>query len=227
MNGPSSRMSWECKCFLILDPVDVEKAYRYSASCSPCPQWHVRSYGWRYAILSKDEMSMDWRLILRPKDCTTQAALRNVLKLLQWPVCCSFRHVLLFHSGHCDHLGSGTTELLLILTMTLVILPYTNTDLCCKCRTNTVPVIDEGRSSNPTVSQVAISSPLQPLVDLFNHLFICLNCPGVMKNISRLNTWVKQHPDQAVVQGPNWQPKVLFEYTAWSTKELGASWSKS
>jgi len=33
---------------LILDPVDVEKAYNYSASCHHCLQWHVRSYGWRY-----------------------------------------------------------------------------------------------------------------------------------------------------------------------------------
>jgi len=33
----------------ILDPVDVKKAYSYSASCHHCLQWHVRSYGWHYA----------------------------------------------------------------------------------------------------------------------------------------------------------------------------------
>jgi len=33
----------------ILDHVDVEKAYSYSASCHHCLQWHLQSSGWRYA----------------------------------------------------------------------------------------------------------------------------------------------------------------------------------
>ena len=36
----------------ILDPVDVKKAYGYSASCYHCLQWHVQSYAWHYAIFN-------------------------------------------------------------------------------------------------------------------------------------------------------------------------------
>jgi len=37
------------KAVPILDLVDVEKVYSSSASYHECVQWHVRSYGWRYA----------------------------------------------------------------------------------------------------------------------------------------------------------------------------------
>jgi len=33
----------------ILDPVDVENGYSYSAICHYCLQWHDWSHGWRYA----------------------------------------------------------------------------------------------------------------------------------------------------------------------------------
>jgi len=39
----------------ILGPVDVEKAYCYSASPRRCLQWHVRSYGQCYASFSWEE----------------------------------------------------------------------------------------------------------------------------------------------------------------------------
>jgi hypothetical protein len=35
----------------ILDSVDVEMAYSYSALCHHCLQWHVWSHGWHYASI--------------------------------------------------------------------------------------------------------------------------------------------------------------------------------
>jgi len=61
------------KAIPILDPVDVNKAYRYSASHYRCLKWNVRSYGWRYVSFSEDEDSMERRLILRHEVYVTQA----------------------------------------------------------------------------------------------------------------------------------------------------------
>jgi len=38
-----------CEDIPILDPPDFEEAYSHIASCYQCLQWHVPSYGWRYA----------------------------------------------------------------------------------------------------------------------------------------------------------------------------------
>jgi len=43
--------------FPILDPEDVRKAYSNSASRYQCLQWHVPTYGWRYASFGQEE---DW-----------------------------------------------------------------------------------------------------------------------------------------------------------------------
>ena len=40
------------EAILILDPVDVKKAYGNSASHYHSLQWHVQSYGWRYVSIS-------------------------------------------------------------------------------------------------------------------------------------------------------------------------------
>jgi hypothetical protein len=58
------------KAILILDPVDIEKAYHSSVSCYHCLQWHVRSFGWRYASFGEDDDSREQWLILRRGVCT-------------------------------------------------------------------------------------------------------------------------------------------------------------
>jgi len=55
----------------ILQPVDVEKAYSYSASHYHCLQWHLQSYGWHFASFWQEEDSMDGRLILHREVCAT------------------------------------------------------------------------------------------------------------------------------------------------------------
>jgi len=53
----------------ILDPVDLEKVYSYSASCHHCLQWHVQSHGWRYSSFRSEEDTMEGRFIRRHKGC--------------------------------------------------------------------------------------------------------------------------------------------------------------
>ena len=57
----------------VLDPVDVEKAYHYSAFCHQCLQLHVRSYGWHDASISQGEDLMVGRRILRREFCAVEA----------------------------------------------------------------------------------------------------------------------------------------------------------
>jgi len=70
---------------------------------------------------------------------------------------------------------------MLILRMRLFILPNTKRHFWSMWRTNTVPNIDKGLSLNPTLSQAAISSSLQWLVDLVYLLLIHMICPAMMK----------------------------------------------
>jgi len=64
---------------LILDPVDIEMAYGYSASHCHYLQWHVRSYGWRYLSFIWDEDWIEGRLVLRRSVCATEP-----VQLLCW-----------------------------------------------------------------------------------------------------------------------------------------------
>jgi hypothetical protein len=61
------------KAISILDPVDVETAYSYSASHHHGTQSHVRSYGCRYASFGQREYPMEKSLILRCEECVTKA----------------------------------------------------------------------------------------------------------------------------------------------------------
>jgi len=67
------------KAILILDPVAFKMAYSYSASCHRCLQWHVWSYGLRYASFGQAEDTMVGRLILCQKGWTTEA-----VQILSW-----------------------------------------------------------------------------------------------------------------------------------------------
>ena len=57
----------------ILDPLAVEEAYSHIASWYCCVQWHVRSHGWRDAILGQEEDSMEGRLVLCYEVSSTEA----------------------------------------------------------------------------------------------------------------------------------------------------------
>ena len=63
----------------VLDPLDVETAYRYSASCHHCLQYHVWSHGWRDASFGQEKDTMEGGLILCCEVCAAQT-----VKLLNW-----------------------------------------------------------------------------------------------------------------------------------------------
>jgi len=57
----------------LLDAVDVENAYSYSASHHHCIQEHVRSYGCHYVNFSQEDDPMEGILILCSEVCTPEA----------------------------------------------------------------------------------------------------------------------------------------------------------
>jgi len=61
------------KAIRILDPVDIENGYCYSALHYHCLQWHVRSRGLHYTSFASEEDTMEVRLILRCEGCTPEA----------------------------------------------------------------------------------------------------------------------------------------------------------
>jgi len=61
------------KAIPVLNHVDFEMEYGYTASCDNCAQWHVRSYEWRYASPNDEEDSMEGRCILRREVWTAEA----------------------------------------------------------------------------------------------------------------------------------------------------------
>ena len=95
------------KAISILDPVDDDKAYSYSASCHHCLQWHVRSYGQHFANVGWEVDTMVGRIILSRKGCTKEA-----VHILSWSHSndrfASHFCISLIFCGSCDHLGSGT-----------------------------------------------------------------------------------------------------------------------
>jgi len=104
------------------------------------------------------------------------------LKSLQWLVCFSFQLISWIHSGSCDHLKCGTRRWISILGTTVLILPNTRMRLWSMWRRNNVPNIDEYPSLHPKIFRMAISSPLQTLLDLVNCILIHMICPAKMKN---------------------------------------------
>jgi len=63
----------------ILDPVDVEMAYSYFASCHHCLQWHVWSYWWLCVSFGWEQDAMEGRIVLRCKGCAAEA-----VQILWW-----------------------------------------------------------------------------------------------------------------------------------------------
>jgi len=61
------------KAILILDPVDGEKWYSYSASHHYCLQWLVLSHGWHYGSFGWEDDTMEGRLILCHEGCVLEA----------------------------------------------------------------------------------------------------------------------------------------------------------
>jgi len=61
------------KPILILDPLNVGKAYSNSPSCHNCIQWYLRSYGWHYAHLDYEKDSLKRILILSCEGCAKEA----------------------------------------------------------------------------------------------------------------------------------------------------------
>ena len=122
----------------ILDPLDVNTAYRHFASGDYCFEWHDQSYGCCYVNLGYEVDSSNERLLLRREVCTTEAAVITMLRLLQWPVCFSVPNLSLILSLSCDHLGSVTREWTFILMTRLLILPNTKRPSWSIRRMNTV-----------------------------------------------------------------------------------------
>jgi hypothetical protein len=58
---------------LVLGPVDVENAYRYSASRHHCLQWHIELHWWRDASFASEEDTMEATLILCYELCLAEA----------------------------------------------------------------------------------------------------------------------------------------------------------
>jgi len=63
----------------VLDPVDVEKAYYYSASHHYRLKWHVWSHGWHDASFGQEEDTMEGRFILCSDVCVAKA-----VQILYW-----------------------------------------------------------------------------------------------------------------------------------------------
>jgi len=63
----------------ILDPVDVEEAYSYIASCYHSVKWYVWSQGWRDSIFGQEEVSMGKWLVLCREVSSTVA-----VQILHW-----------------------------------------------------------------------------------------------------------------------------------------------
>jgi len=169
------------KAILVLDAVDVEEAYSYSTSRYHHIQWHIRSYGCRYASFGQEEDSgmktytSLWSLGAR--SCPN--IILKLLLRLQW---LSFQHISLILSGSCNHLRSGTREWILILRITHLILCNTRRHFWSMWRMNTAPHMDVCLSLNPKAYHPTIFSLPQWLQDAVNLLMIRMIYPAMMKN---------------------------------------------
>jgi len=130
-----------------------------------------------------------------------------ILKWLQQLVWSSFRHICLILSGCCDRLGTVTRQRILSLKTRLLILPNTQRPYWCMWRTNIVLNINVCRSLNPKTYRTTISCSPQCLLGLLNLVMINMICAVMMKNTWCLTMWLKQHPDEAIVQHTYCQPQ--------------------
>jgi len=165
-----------------MDPVDVEMAYRYSASrhysltMTCLITWMAWWELWpRRRHRGRRIYSLRWSL--RGKRCPN-----IILKLLRRPVCFSFRHTSVILSGSGDHSGSGTWEWIAILKTRLLILPNTRRPFWSMWRTNTAANTDISRSLNLKTYRTPIPASPQWLPNLGNLLMIHMICPAMMKN---------------------------------------------
>jgi len=105
-----------------------------------------------------------------------------MLNSLQRLASSSFQHLSLIRAGSCHHFASGTRSWIVILRTRLLVLPNTRRPFWSMWRMNTMPNITQCPSFNPKMSRLAISSPLQTLLDLVNHLWIHMIFPAMVQN---------------------------------------------
>jgi len=206
-NGPSSSTSW-----MIWGHFDT----------GPCGFWKGLQLPCTTSSLSTMTCSITWMALCQVwrrrrhngrKTCTSLWRLRTrscpniMLESLQQLVCFTFQHISLILSRSCDHSGSGTRRWILILRPSRLPLPNTRRRFWSIFKMNTVPIIDEWLSLNPTMSRPAISFLLQRILDFVNHRLIHMICPAMMQNTWCLKAWLKWHPDAAIVQHSHWQPQ--------------------
>jgi len=134
-------------------------------------------------------------------------------------------HLILF--GSCDRFGSGKREWILILSTRLCILRNTKMHFWGMWRLNTLPNIDVCRSLHPTAYRATFSSPPQQYQDLVNLPLIHMVCGAMINNTNEWQCgWNDTRTEQSRSTHIDYH-QALFEFTAWITKELGASQSKS
>jgi len=164
----------------------VVVAPRFAPGAPRCSQVHLKATASFQSTLEFDHPGiLVWQLSDTPRGS-------------QWP-----KYILLMSSilsRSCDRLGSGTMEWISILRTRHPILHNTRRSFWSRWRMNTVQLIDVCQSINLKVYQATISSPPQWHQDPVNHPLICMLCPTMLKNTWHPTMWLKQHPDETIVQ---------------------------
>jgi len=107
-------------------------------------------------------------------------------------------------SRSCGRVGIGTIDWILILRTRYLILHYPWRPFCTIWGMNTVKNIDLWRSIIQKAYRATISSPLQWLQDLVNHLWFWMICPVNMINPWHQTMRLKRYLDEAIKLHTYW-----------------------